>query len=99
MSGPDVHAALLARRVRDAVDATERCICGEDAVTSAAVAEGLALAGRRAARRIGTGREPFHAAPVDAPWVDHRVGRTTGDGAAFEPERAYGSYLRIAADD
>ena len=43
----------IARRVREAIDATEEMICGDGAVLSAAVAEGLALAGCRASRLFG----------------------------------------------
>ena len=66
-----VAHTIVARRVRDAVDATERLICGADAVCSASVAEGLALAGRRAARLLEGGDEAGDGEVVEAPWVDH----------------------------
>ena len=56
-----VQARPLARRVRIAVNLAERRICGEAAVRSPAVAEGLALAGRRACRLIDPTRTALPA--------------------------------------
>ena len=64
----------FARPVWAAVNEAERRICGDAAVPSRSVAEGLALAGRRAARLIQPSRdEAASGAAVAAPWVDHRV--------------------------
>jgi ferredoxin len=86
--GREATGEFLARRVRDAVDAAERRICGDAAVGSAAVAEGLAWAGRRTARLLGAGRDETPASgAIDAPWVDHRVRRARSvppDAYAFE---------------
>jgi len=81
---------LTASSTLDAVNATERLLCGEGAVHGPAIAEGLAISGRRAATLLEPGHGPVRSAPGTAtavPWVDHRL-RPTGGGttsrAAFE---------------
>lgn len=77
-----------ARRVWAAVNMAERLICGSGAVHSAAMAEGLALAGARAAHLLDPGRDALELqAAVAAPWVDHRIraGRSApGQQPGFE---------------
>jgi len=80
----------IARSGRRAVNAMERRICGDAAVHSVAMAEGLALAGRRAAKLLdrspqapGTSSEPMAAAA----WVEHRLrwrADQAGRDASFE---------------
>ena len=87
-SEPANSEPVLARRVWVAVNAAERRICGDAAVQSRAMAEGLALAGRRAARLIDPSRvETSPGAVVEAAWVDHRIRRgphAPGGVHAFE---------------
>ena len=65
----------IARSGRRAVNAMERKICGDAAVHSVAMAEGLALAGRRAAKLLD--RSPHASGPAEsmagAAWVEHRL--------------------------
>ena len=81
---------LSASSALDAVNATERLLCGDGAVHGTAVAEGLAITGRRAATLLEPGHGPDRAAPGTAaavPWVDHRLRPTTAGAstrAAFE---------------
>jgi len=79
------HEVVLS--AREAINRTERRLCGAGAVARPAVAEGLALQGRRAA----TLPAPFDAGPLgsdtaSAPvaWVHHRVGHGMTSGFAFE---------------
>ena len=78
---------LVARSGIDAVNATEARICGSGAVHASSIAEGLALAGRRAATLLTSGEaQPTHIAG-NAPWIHHRLssGREgAASGAAFE---------------
>ena len=79
---------LLARQIREAVNAAEREICGTGAVRSAAVADGLAWTGRRAARLNDDRSDATPlAATIEAPWIDHRVRSeriALSDAYAFE---------------
>ena len=81
---------LTASSALDAVNATERLLCGECAVHGPAVAEGLAISGRRAATLLERGHGPVRSAPGAAaavPWVDHRLrsaAAATTSRAAFE---------------
>jgi len=83
----------LARPLWVAINAAERLICGDGAVRSRSVTEGLALAGRRAARALESAEESVRSGiPVEAAWVDHRV-REERHG----PARTYAFEL-IASD-
>jgi ferredoxin len=66
---------LIARCGIQAVNAAERAICGAGAVHRATTAEGLALAGRRAATLLEDvpSAEPPGAAATTAPWIHHRL--------------------------
>ena len=67
----------MARSGIEAVNATERLICGEGAVDVASVAQGLSLAGQRAATLLADGRSqpPAHmVAGSTAAWVHHQLG-------------------------
>ena len=80
----------IARSGRRAVNTVEREICGDAAVHSVAMAEGLALAGRRAAKLLD--RSPQAPGPgaesmAGAAWVEHRLrwrADQTGREASFE---------------
>ena len=78
---------LVARSGIDAVNATEARICGSGAVNTASIAEGLALAGRRAATLLTPGGSHETHLAGTAPWVHHRLSAGRGasaPGAAFE---------------
>ena len=66
---------LIARCGIQAVNAAERAICGPGAVHRATTAEGLALAGLRAATLLedAPSAEPPGTAATTAPWVHHRL--------------------------
>ena len=69
-----MRGGFVARSGRAAVNETERRICGPGALRSAALAEGLALAGRRAATLLA--REApieFTASGASSAWVHHRI--------------------------
>ena len=80
----------IARSGRRAVNTMEREICGDAAVHSVAMAEGLALAGRRAAKLLD--RSPLAPGPgaesmAGAAWVEHRLrwrADQAGRDASFE---------------
>jgi len=81
-AGSTRHAAfemagrLVARSGRKLVNTTEHLICDAGAVRSRAVAEGLALAGHRAATLLPSNGAPAGSgagAATAAPWVDHRI--------------------------
>ena len=66
----------VARSGRSAIDLAERLLCGDGAVRTASIAEGLALSGRRAASLLeGSAGSTPAAGPVSgrAAWVHHRV--------------------------
>ncbi|MCP4660608.1 MAG: hypothetical protein GY856_34850 [bacterium] len=72
----EMAGRLVARSGREVIHATEHLICGAGAVRSRAVAEGLALAGHRAATLLpapGAQTAPGAGAATAAPWVDHRI--------------------------
>jgi hypothetical protein len=72
---------LMARSGVDAVNATERLICRDGAVEAAAVAQGLALAGKRAATLLAGGgsKPPAHIEQCRiASWVHHQIGGGQG---------------------
>jgi len=83
-----VSGRIVARSGLEAVNATERPICGKGAVRFAAVAEGLALAGGYAATLLD--RRVTHALPgrghaTHGAWVHHEISLgTPGHGMAFE---------------
>ena len=79
-----VTGRLTASSAVEAVNATERMLCGEGAVPSPAVAEGLAISGQRAATLIDPDHDPVPSEAGFAtavPWVHHRI-RPTGRGSA-----------------
>jgi len=87
--GTSVTGRLTASSAIDAVNATERLLCGEGAVHAPAVAEGLAISGRRAATLLEGGHDPVRSeeGAVAVPWVHHRIrpdGGGAAGGAAFE---------------
>jgi len=87
--GPRVGTGrLTARTGRDAVNHVERAICGPGAVRSAGEAEGMALAGRRAATLLldDAGATSGGGRGGAVPWIRHRVRGLGVDGsaAAFE---------------
>ena len=68
--------SLVARTGQAAVDLLERALCGDAAVPSASMAEGLALAGARSASLLGGGLGSPPAPGLlegRAAWVHHRV--------------------------
>jgi hypothetical protein len=83
-----VSGRIVAQSGLEAVNATERLICGKGAVRFRAVAEGLALAGGFAATLLD--RRVTQALPGDGhaargPWVHHQISRgTPWPGMAFE---------------
>jgi len=68
----------------DAVNVTERAICGSGAVRRPAIAEGLSLAGRRAATVLDPALSGRPAASGPTAWVHHRL-----RGAAFAPAQGF----------
>ena len=81
MEDPPATGRLIASSALDAVNATERLLCGEGAVHGPSVAEGLAITGRRAATLLERGAGPDRSAPRTAaavPWIDHRVRAVSG---------------------
>jgi ferredoxin len=88
----------VVRDAREAINETETLLCGSAAVTRPAVAEGLALAGRRASTLLvpsTAGPTGSHTASAAAAWVHHRVGFGTSSGFAFE---LAGSRVQDAVD-
>jgi ferredoxin len=87
-AAPGPPGRLTAMTAIEAVNATERLLCGDGAVHAAAVAEGLALTGRAAATLLDAERDPRDDEPTAAqPWVHHRIlgsGIAGADAAAFE---------------
>jgi ferredoxin len=78
---------FVIRDAREAINETERLLCGSAAVTRPAVAEGLALAGRPAATLLvpsTAGPTGSHTASAEAAWVHHRSGSGSSTGFAFE---------------
>ncbi|MDX9722000.1 MAG: ferredoxin [Myxococcota bacterium] len=81
----DLDAAIHGGRVVlrsgiDAVNLTERLLCGSGAVQSPSAAEGLALAGLRAANQLRSDGEPPSGVAHPAtrtPWIYHRVRAST----------------------
>ena len=59
----------------DAVNATERLICGDAVARLPSIAEGLALAGRRSATLLAAGSSTSRTTELSAeiPWVHHRA--------------------------
>lgn len=88
---PGAQGAYLAGPVARAVDALERTICGAGASTSAAIAEGRALMGARAACLFPVGDAPvLVVAPRGVPWVAHRL-------APMQPLVAEGNVFELSA--
>jgi ferredoxin len=87
---------LVARCGIDAINATERAICGSGAVHRPAVAEGMALAGKRAATLLDETDSPAPPGRVPAAWVHHRLrpgqpgsgGETAFELVAGSPQEA-----------
>ncbi len=90
-----VDSRPLVRQVWQAVNAAETEICGEAAVDSCSVAEGLAVAGSRAACRIEP-EAPPPSAGLPVPWVAHHVHDDQVGGAA--PALAVHSFALSAAN-
>ncbi|MDH3785415.1 MAG: hypothetical protein OEV00_08830, partial [Acidobacteriota bacterium] len=74
----------MARTALDAINETERLVCGTGAVLRPAIAEGLALEGRPAATLLATGDHGGDCAFTCAPWVHHRLRSGPSSGFAFE---------------
>ena len=71
---PAGRGRLVAATVLEAVNLAERAICGAGVVDGLAAAEGLALAGQRAATRLrGSSHRGATAPPGSGGWVHHRL--------------------------
>jgi len=79
------HVRVLAPL--EAINETERRLCGSGAVSRPAVAEGLALQGRRAATLLAppmAGQLGSDTTSARVAWVHHRCGPGTTSGFTFE---------------
>ncbi|MEE8412175.1 MAG: ferredoxin [Acidobacteriota bacterium] len=84
---PRTRSHFVARTAHAAINETERRLCGSGAVSRPAMAEGLALVGRRAASLLvpDTANSVGDVtASARAPWVHHRLGSGPTSGFAFE---------------